>query len=135
MTAKLKTRSVERVFSKNFLKRAKECLDAASTSFDKEDWNASAINAIHCAIAAGDALCVHFLGKRHAGESHNDALKLLNSIENMCDDIKPNANRLMRLLKMKNIAEYEERLIYKAEAEKMLSNARAFYDFAEEKII
>ena len=135
MSAKLRTRSVERMFSKNFLKRSKECLDAACGAFEKEDWNASAINAIHCAISAGDALCVHFLGKRHAGESHNDAVKLFNSLENMCDNIKPNANRLMRLLKMKNMAEYEERLIYKSEAEKMLRNARLFHNFVELNII
>jgi HEPN domain-containing protein len=123
------------MFSKNFLKRAKECLDAAGGAFEKEDWNASAINAIHCAISAGDALCVHFSGKRRAGESHNDAVKLVNSLENVCDNIKPNAKRLMQLLKMKNMAEYEERLIYKSEAEKMLRNARAFYEFVELSII
>ena len=135
MNAKPRTRSVERVFTRNFLKRSKECLDSACSAFEKEDWNASAINAIHCAISAGDAICVHFLGKRHAGESHNDAVKLLNSLDTVCGDIKPNANRFMRLLKMKNMAEYEERLIYKIEAEKMLRNARAFYVYVESKII
>ena len=63
---------------RDFLKRAKECLDAVGGAFEKEDWNASAINAIHCAISAGAAICVHFSGKRRAGESHNYAVKLVN---------------------------------------------------------
>ncbi len=34
------------------------------------------------------------------------------------EGVKTNSNRLLRVLRMKNMAEYEERLIYRAEAEK-----------------
>jgi len=72
MNSKLRTRDVQKSLYNNYLKRAEECLHAAKDSFTKQEWNASTICAIHSCIAACDAMCVYFLGKRHAGENHNE---------------------------------------------------------------
>jgi len=73
MTPQLKTRDVDKHLYANYLKRAEECFHAAINSFTAQEWNAATINAIHACIAGCDAMCVYFLGKRHAGESHNEA--------------------------------------------------------------
>ena len=76
MVRKLKTRVVSRSSYINYLKRAKECLDAARNSFNNKKWNAATINAVHSCIAVCDAMCVYFLGRRYAGASHNEAVTL-----------------------------------------------------------
>jgi uncharacterized protein (UPF0332 family) len=110
MTPKFKTRDVEKSLYINYLKRAEECLHGAKNSFNNQEWNAATISAIHSCIAACDAMCVYFLGKRHAGENHNDAVALFKTIK-YGEEINTNANRITRILRIKNMAEYEERLI------------------------
>ncbi len=133
MTPNFKTRDVAKSAYKNYLQRADECLNATRTSFDSGEWNASAINAIHSCISACDAMCVYFLGKRHSGESHNEAAVLFKSIKSS-EEMNTNANRIMRLLRMKNMAEYEDRLVNKSEAEKMLLDSERFFEFVISKL-
>ena len=81
MTPRFKTRDVSKSFYTNYLKRAEECFHAAQHSLQEQEWNASAINAIHCCIAACDAMCVYFLGKRHLkGQVNSIAIDRLFSI-------------------------------------------------------
>jgi len=133
MTAKFKTRDIEKPLYINFLKRALECLNAAKTSFAIQEWNASTISAIHSCIAACDAMCVYFLGKRSRGESHNDAVKLFKTIENS-KEIDTNSSRISRILSIKNMAEYEERLVFRSEAEKILKDCERLLDYIEKKL-
>jgi len=122
MTPKLKTRDVSK------------CFHAAQNSFTIQEWNASTINAIHSCIAACDAICVYFLGKRHAGESHEDAVSLFETIAEKGEEINTNANRILRILRIKNMAEYEERLVYKTESEKVLKDCERFLEFVKRKL-
>ena len=129
MTPKMRTRDISKSYYRNYLKRAEECVRAAEHAFANQDWNAVSINAIHACIAACDAMCVYFLGKRHAGESHNDAVALFKMIKSG-EEINVNANRIARILRIKNMAEYEERLVYKYEAEKVFKDCRRFLEYA-----
>lgn len=131
MLSKYKTRDVAKSLYTNYLKRAEECLDAARIAFENKDWNAATICAVHSCIAACDSMCVFFLGKRHAGENHNDAVTLFKTIKRRNEKLKTNANRLSRVLRVKNMAEYEERLVYKSEAEKALKDGERFLDYVK----
>jgi uncharacterized protein (UPF0332 family) len=134
MTPKLRTRDVTKSLYTNYLKRSEECLHAAKNSFAIQEWNAATINAIHSCIAACDAICVYFLGKRHAGESHNDAVNLFKSIKTSDAEINTNANRIIRILRIKNMAEYEERLVYKSEAEKVLKDCERLFEYVKKQL-
>ncbi|MFC1617459.1 HEPN domain-containing protein [Candidatus Margulisiibacteriota bacterium] len=133
MVSKIKTRDVSKSYYSNYLKKAQECFNAAKTSFDSREWNASAINAIHACISACDAICVYFLGKRNAGESHNNAAVLFKTIGNE-ESVNINANRIVRILRIKNMAEYEERLMFKSEAEKVLKDCERFMQYVIQKL-
>lgn len=133
MTPKFKTRDVGKAHYVNFLKKAEECFNAAQNSSARQEWNASAINAIHSCIAACDAMCVYFLGKRHSGDDHNDVAALFKTIRHD-EQMSTNANRILRILRMKNMAEYEERLVYKSEAEKILKDCTRFWEFVREEL-
>ena len=129
MAAKLQTQSVARSSYVNFLQKAAECRRAAARSLAREDWNAATICAIHGSISACDALCAYALGLRHSGRHHDDAASLLLSIKPSDDRFKANATRLRRIIDIKNMAEYEERLVFRKEAEKAFSHCERFVDF------
>ncbi len=113
MTPKFKTRDVQKSLYTNYLKRAEECYHAAKNSFEAQECNAATISAIHACIAASDAMCIYFLGKRNASENHNEAVALFKTIKADDEAINTNANRLSRALSIKNMAEYEDRLVYR----------------------
>lgn len=134
MKPKFRTRDVEKSLYINYLKRAEECLHAAKNSFSIQEWNAATINAIHSCISACDAICIYFLGKRHAGESHNDAVTIFRTIKVDDQEINTNANRALRILRIKNMAEYEERLVHRSEAEKVLKDCERFLEYVRRKL-
>jgi len=134
MTPKFKTRDVEKSLYTNYLKRAEECYHAAKNSFTAQEWNATTINAIHACIAASDAMCIYFLGKRNASESHNEAAALFKTIKSDDEEINTNANRISRILSIKNMAEYEGRLVFRTEAEKILKDCERFLEYAKTKL-
>jgi len=132
---KVKISKVERSLYANYLVRAEECLSAAKNSLNLNQWNASAISAIHSGIASLDTLCVYYLGQRHAGQNHDDAIVLFRSIKQLGrEDIDAIANRVIKILKMKNIAEYEERLIRQPEAQNILKDAERLFEAVRNKL-
>ena len=134
MTPKFKTRDVAKSLYTNYLKRAEECFHAAKNSFNSQEWNAATINAIHACIAGCDAMCVYFLGRRHAGESHNETATLFKTIDSNDESINTNANRVARILSVKNFAEYEDRLVHRSEAEKVVINCGRFLEYIKTKL-
>jgi uncharacterized protein (UPF0332 family) len=134
MISKLKTKDVEKALFANYLKRAEECFHAAKNSFSTQEWNASTISAIHSCIAACDAICIYFLGKRNAGESHDGAVSLFKTVKTDDEELNTNANRLSRILSIKNMAEYEDRLVFRGEAEKALKDCERFLEYVKTKL-
>ena len=103
--------------------------------FAIQEWNTSTISAIHSCIAACDTICVYFLGKRPAGESHEDTLNLFKTIKVGDKEINTNANRIARILRIKNMAEYEKRLVYKSYAEKVLKDSERFLKYVTKELL
>ena len=134
MTTKLKTSDVEKSLYVNYLERAQQCIRAAENSFSKQDWTAATINAIHCCISACDAMCIYFLGRRYTGDDHANAVKLFRAINPNDEEIKTNVNRFIRTIRIKSMAEYEERLVFKFEAEKLLKDCERFFEYAKKKL-
>ena len=130
----MRTRSVDKFLYKNYLKKAEECRQAMDDAYGRENWNAAVINAIHCAISAADALTVFFKGIRHAGEKHEDVIALLQTISLEQDVLKMKTKQLSRLLSIKNVAEYEERLMSKKDANSAIKDAERFLQWVKETL-
>jgi len=128
-----RTKDVPKDMYSNFMKRADECFHAANYSFDSKEWTACAISAIHAVIAACDAVCVYYLGKHSLGESHNDAVTVFKSIGND-EEVTVNANRIAKILRTKNMAEYEQRLVFKSEAETIMKDCSRLLEFARKRL-
>ncbi|MGQ9597550.1 MAG: HEPN domain-containing protein [Thermoproteota archaeon] len=114
------------------MRKAEECLTTASECLKTGRWNAAVINAVHCGISACDALTVFMLGIRHAGERHEDAISLLQAVDLPKDILTAKSKQLSRLLGVKNIAEYEERLMDEDDAREAVRDAERFLGWVRE---
>lgn len=128
----LRTRPVDKSVFKNYLRKSEECLDTASDCLTTRRWNAAVINAVHSGINACDALTVFALGVRHAGERHEDAITLLQTVGLPRDVLTAKSRQLNRLLAIKNAAEYEERLMAENEAREAVRDAQRFCNWIKE---
>lgn len=134
MTPELKSKDVPRAMYANFLKKSEECLNAAKNSLNLKEYNASAIAAIHCCISGCDSMCVYNLGKRSLGENHNDAIKLFKTIRENDSELDRNVNRISRILNLKNMAEYEERLVSEKEAGKIVKDCERLLEYIKTQL-
>lgn len=128
----LRTRPVDKSLFRNYLKKAEESLESAKECLEKGRWNSAVVNAVHCGISACDALTVFKMGARHAGERHEDAIALLETLELPKDVLSGKGRQLSRLLGIKNAAEYEERLMYENEAREAVRDAERFFKWVKE---
>jgi len=90
------------------------------------------INAVHSGISACDAVTVFMLGVRHAGERHEDAVSLLQTVGLPKDILASKSKQLSRLLGIKNAAEYEERLMNENDAKEAVRDAERFISWVRE---
>ena len=127
-----RVRHVNKSLFKNYLKKSEEFFETASQCLRNARWNAAVINAVHCGISACDALTVFMLGVRHAGERHEDAIGLLQTVNLPREIVKTKSRQLSRLLAIKNAAEYEERLMTEKDAREAVRDAERFFTWVKE---
>jgi hypothetical protein len=90
------------------------------------------MNAVHCGISACDAVTVFLLGVRHAGERHEDAISLFQTVGLPRDVLTAKSKQLSRLLGIKNAAQYEERLMDEDDAKEAVRDAERFFSWVKE---
>jgi HEPN domain-containing protein len=122
-----RVRHVDKSLFRNYLKKAEECLETANQCLKEVRWNAAVINAVHCGISACDAITVFMLGVRHAGERHEDAISLFQTLSLPRETVRSKSRQLSRLLAIKNAAEYEERLMSEIDAKEAVRDAERFF--------
>lgn len=129
-----KTRKVNKTLYRNYLQKAQENLESAKESLQARRWNAATVNAVQSGINATDALTVFMIGVRHAGERHEDALALLQTLNLPRDELKNKSRQLSRLLGIKNASQYEERLIREKEAYNAIRDAERYYNWVMDRL-
>jgi hypothetical protein len=113
----------------DYFSKAAEFYDSMMDCFGKERWNSAALEAVHCCISANDALTVWARGIKCTSHHHDDAATLLQSLSDL-KDVKTGANHFLRVIKKKNLVEYERRKFSKNEAEEIISHAERFFKWA-----
>jgi len=113
------------------LKKAQQFMDAAKAEYLNERWDSAGLNAIHSGISAADAVVIHASGLRSASQDHSAVVSLL---EKGVSGFRGSPRtQLIGLLKMKNVVAYEQRLITKSEAHRLVSAAERFLAWAQTK--
>lgn len=130
---KLKTRSVSRERHATYLKKSREFLRASDSALKLGDWDAVALNAVHAAISAADALLVYYGGVRSTGDSHHDVAGLLR--QHVKDDqLGSKIQTLSKVLSYKNLSAYEDREVTAAEGKDAEKLARRFLEWAQSRM-
>ncbi|MDO9572463.1 MAG: HEPN domain-containing protein [Candidatus Omnitrophota bacterium] len=125
MTKKIRTSHVSKSDYINYLKKAEEFLSSAQDSLIRGKWNAAGLNAIHAGISSADALLVSLHGIRSTSPKHDDILKLFPSLVKH-KGLEENSSHLRHLISMKNVVEYDQRLITQGEAISLSKHAERF---------
>lgn len=115
---------------KNYLIKAEQFNETARDAFQKGNWNAVGLNAVHAAISANDAITVYFKKLRSVSDKHSDAVNLLLEVLPKNKEAKNFSKHLMWLINRKNLIEYESRLFYRKEAAEALKHAERFLNWA-----
>lgn len=117
----MRTRPVSAAQVRSYAGKAQEYADAALSEVESKRYIAATSLAIHAAINAADAVCGARLGKRAAGEDHDQVLTLLKQAGP--DGISVE-KELRRLLPLKTKAEYEPDDIAAGIAKKAVERSR-----------
>jgi len=104
----------------SYLRKAEEFLAAASSELEAGRAVASTSLAIHAAINAADAVTGVRLGKRAAGQDHDQVLALLREAGKAGADVERD---LSRLLPLKTKTEYEPDDVPTSEAARAVKRA------------
>src|SRR3989344_6346089 len=127
----MELRKAEKAVYVNYMKKAEGSLATAELAFQNGLWDSCVGNCIHAAISASDALCVYFLGQKHAGQRHVEAVELLKRVDPSDGESAKHMTQFGRLLNLKSSAEYGERLIKSTEAERALEDCKRFVEWAK----
>ena len=113
------------------VRKATELYDSMMDAYRQGKWNATIINAVHCAISSSDAYTVLQRGEVSASKNHRDSIRLLESINR---DAKERAKHLAWLISMKSTAEYEARIFTQKEATEAVKHADRLYKWVKAEL-
>lgn len=116
----MRTRSVSAAQARAYVAKAGEYLAAARNELEAGRSIAATSLAIHAAINAADAVTGVRIGRRAAGQDHDEVLKLLREAGQQGAEVERN---LGRLLPLKTKAEYEPADIARTEAKRAVERA------------
>ena len=116
-----------------YLKKAKDFYQSMLRAYSDNNWHSVGLEAVHCAISATDALLVYRAGIRCTSQRHLDIVDVL------VDQIKTeksqkNIRTLIKILEMKNLVEYEDRLFTQKEASEILKRTERYFDWVKNQL-
>lgn len=132
MTRTRETEAVPPAEAADYLAKAEEFQRGARRLLEAGDRNAAGVLAIHAGITAADAITIHFLGLRSAGQRHLDVLPLIGQTTHPRKTAVQ--RQLNELLGEKKSVEYEGRLISVGDAEKMVMLSARIVEAAKQSV-
>ena len=124
---KIKTKQEDRSNASKYLKKAEDNYSQMLEALTNNNYNAAGTLAVQCGISAADALCVHEKGIRSLSQNHLDLCDLVKSIP--LSEAKKKSITLKKIISKKNLVQYENRSIYKNEANEIVKGATRFYQW------
>ena len=131
---KILFKKVDRHEFQDYFTKASEFHDTMNECFERGRWNSAALEAVHCAISANDALTIWSQGIKCSSPNHEDAVTLLQSLAGI-KEVKEGANHLLRVIKKKNLVEYEGRKFAQKEAEEILLHGDRFFKWVSSLVL
>jgi len=118
-----------------FWKRASQFMQSMHENFANKRNMPCVSDAVLCAIASVDSLAIYKIGKTSSSQSHFEAAAILKDIKTS-DDAERNrvTSMLAGLLKMKSVAQYEDREPSGADTERAVRACVKIYGFVKSEL-
>jgi hypothetical protein len=127
---KIPTRMVRKDDFRGSWQKALELHGMMEEALLGERWDAAALNGIHAAILANDAVLTCFHGVRSSSRKHDDAARLLLTLMKTAES-KNAAKHLSRLVQRKSLIEYTGECLTPGESVELCKHAQLFLDWAK----
>lgn len=130
---KIPTATISRARYIHYWRNAKECFEGMKDAALAERWHLTALNGVHCVIAAADALLIHTAGLRCKSKDHLDVFTLL---DQYVDD--PDASKMLKhgisVVRRKSDIEYRAKRVSETDAHQLIKQVERFYEWVRAKI-
>lgn len=130
-----KQKFVPRHLYANYVKKAMQSYESMEMQFQRQYWDACVGSAVHATISIVDAIAVQQLGRRSSSQNHYETVLLLNEIKTSDENRKANLKAdIAGIMEMKTPAEYSEKMMSRADAERAMAKCKRIYSFIMEEI-
>lgn len=130
MVKQVPTKNVQKSEYKDYQAKGKQFFDVMLVCLQDEEWDAVLLNGVHACISFNDAVTTLYLGKRSSSKAHQDCANLLLQALSS-PEAKKNAARLIEILNLKNLVEYEPRRFTQAAAHDFAKKVERFVDWVQ----
>lgn len=116
-----------------YWKKAQDFYQSMLRAYTEKNWHSVGLEAIHCTISASDALLVYCKGIRSTSQDHRDLVDLL--VDQIgTEEVKKYCNTLLKIISMKNLVEYEDRLFTEKEASEILKRTERYFNWIKTQL-
>ena len=133
MVKKEKVKPIDPSSAKDYFIKATDFFEIMEISYSEGRWNAVGLNAVHCAISSSDSLLAKNGGIRNISQDHKEAADILiKTVKG--PDVKLHADKLRKILGLKNLIAYERRLFTETDATNIIKPTRSFYKWTANQL-
>ncbi len=116
-----------------YWRNATECYQGMQDAAILGRWHLTALNGIHCVIAAADALLVYTAQVRSKSKNHLDVFTLLN--QHISDPERAKAlQHGLQVLRQKTEVEYGAKRLNPADVQRLIKHVERFYVWVQDKL-
>ncbi|MBU2584861.1 MAG: hypothetical protein KKH32_05975 [Bacteroidetes bacterium] len=123
-------KAIEKIRYQEYQRVAEHFYEAAKDSMELEYWTAAGVLIVHSAIAYTDALCIKQSGQKSVGESHEDAIALIEEVVAGGEEKMKALNQLKRIIEEKNRVSYLGELYTAADTKELWKRLVRFHEWA-----
>lgn len=131
MARRLGRKSVDRARYRQYQNVAEHFYSAAQDSMELEYWTAAGVLIVHSAIAFADALTIKMSGQKSAGEDHEDAIALLDSLIANEEEKTKAMNQLRRIIEEKTRVSYMGEMYSPSQTRELWKRLERFRSWVE----
>jgi len=124
----VKTREIYESDYKGYEKKSLQALQAMKLAYENELWTPVGREAVFTCINMTDALLAKHKRLRNISKDHMDVVKIVSTLLPMKDS-KNQANRLRKVIALKNLVDYESKDFTKKQASEAYKNAERFCEW------
>lgn len=127
MAKKIHTHSVPKLQYGDYWKKALDFFQGMSRLYLEQNWNSTALEGIHAAISAADAVLIFARGVKSSSQKHADVTSLIAHLS--LEGAKPASQHLAKIISVKSLVEYSGDSYLPNEAAEIVKQVERFFNW------